>query len=174
MTRPLIDEISQWAAELLRDADLVLYDVELDGGILRVTVQRDGGVGLDDIARFSRALSAILDTHDPIRAGYTLEVSSPGLERKLRTPAHWQGAVGESVRVKLHKGVADDRRISGTVAAADDGAVTITLADGGTHRVAFTDIDTARTVFVWETTPKPGKSPASKKSSSPTKKKAVS
>lgn len=176
MSSQLADEIQKWAASLLADADLRLYDVELVGGVLRVTIERDGdgGVGLDDITRFSRGLSALLDTHDPIKSGYTLEVSSPGLERKLRTPAHWRGAVGETVRIKLRKGVADDRRLSGKVDRADDTTVTVTDDSDTEIHVALADIDSARTVFAWEKTPKPGKPSPSKKSSSPTEKKAVS
>src|SRR5512139_844724 len=68
---------------------LELFDLEQAGPVLRVTVDRPGGVDMEAIASTTRALSRALDEHDPIAGHYTLEVSSPGLERPLRTPAHW-------------------------------------------------------------------------------------
>ena len=69
--------------------DLELFDLEQAGPVLRVIVDRAGGVDMEAIAATTRALSRALDEHDPIAGQYTLEVSSPGLERPLRTPAHW-------------------------------------------------------------------------------------
>ncbi len=158
MTTTLETDLRRWAAPLLAEQELDLYDVELTGGVLKVVVDRTGGVGLDEIARFTRGLSHLLDEHDPISSNYTLEVSSPGIERRLRTAAHWRGAVGQPVKIKLRAGVAEDRRITGTVADATDDAATITT-DGDATEVAYADIDSARTVFVWPGQPKPGKPP---------------
>ena len=86
-----------------RSADgLDLYDLELNGGVLRVVVDRRdaGGVGMDAITQVTRPVSRALDEHDPIDGRFTLEVSSPGLERTLRTPEHFRGAVGTVVAVK--------------------------------------------------------------------------
>jgi ribosome maturation factor RimP len=128
--------------------------------VVRVTIDRPGGVDMDAIARVTRAVSRALDQHDPIAGRYTLEVSSPGLERTLRTPAHFLRAVGSTVRIKTRPGVEGERRIDGVLAAADDEGVTVTLAApaNGDRRVRYDEIERARTVFEWGPAPKPGSS----------------
>jgi hypothetical protein len=96
---------------------------------------------------------------DPIAGQYTLEVSSPGLERALRRPQHFAGAVGSLVAIKTHPGVEGDRRVRGTLVASDDRSVTVALADGepgATRVLALDQIERARTVFEWGPAPKPG------------------
>ena len=134
---------------VLDAAGLDLYDLELAGGVLRVLVDREGGADLDAIAAVTRALSRTLDEHDPIQGRYTLEVSTPGLERPLRTATHFRGAVGAAVKVKTRPGVEGDRRVDGTVTAAEDDVVTITADDGTSRTLRYDDIERARTVFVW-------------------------
>jgi len=144
---------------LVEAAGASVYDVEHTGGVLRITVQRDGGVDIDVIGKLTRQISHLLDEEDPLPGQYTLEVSSPGLERTLRTPEHFAGAVGSLVTVKTRAGVEGDRRLKGTLLAADADHVTIApvAADPGATRVlALADIDRARTVFEWGPTPKPG------------------
>jgi ribosome maturation factor RimP len=134
---------------LLEAAGLELYDLELAGGVLRVLVDRPGGADIDVISTVARQLSRALDEHDPIDGRYTLEVSTPGLERPLRTAAHFQGALGAEVKVKTRPEVEGERRIEGTVTEADEDAVTVTAADGSTRTLRYDDIERARTVFVW-------------------------
>ena len=134
---------------VLDAAGLELYDLELAGGVLRVLVDCEGGADIDVIAQVARALSRALDEHDPIEGRYTLEVSTPGLERPLRTAAHFRGALGSEVKVKTRPGVEGERRVEGTVTQADDDAVTITDAAGATRTLRYDDIERARTVFVW-------------------------
>lgn len=144
---------------LVEAAGASVYDVEHTGGVLRITVQRDGGVDIDVIGKLTRQISHLLDEEDPLPGQYTLEVSSPGLERTLRTPEHFAGAVGSLVTVKTRAGVEGDRRLKGTLLDADADHVTIApvAADPGATRVlALADIDRARTVFEWGPTPKPG------------------
>lgn len=127
------------AAERIRDlvAPLVsaesarLYDVEHNGGVLRVLVDADGGIGLDAITRLARAIGRELDTHDPIPGRYTLEVSSPGLERRLRTPDHFRGAVGAQVKVKTIPDFDGPRRVAGVLVGADEDGVSIREAGTG-------------------------------------------
>ena len=161
------DRVRDLVLPLLADRDLDLYDVELAGRDLRVVVDRaGGGLDLDVLADATRAVSRALDDADPIAGAYTLEVSSPGLERKLRTPAHFTRAVGETVRVKLTPSAGEardgERRLEGELTAADEHGITIRTAEGDDH-VAYDDIDRARTVFVWGPAPKPGKHPTDKK-----------
>jgi ribosome maturation factor RimP len=160
----LVDRLSGLVAPVLTDLGLSLYDLEFTGGQLRVVVDRPGGVDLDSIASATRLISRELDAADPIPGRYQLEVSSPGLERNLRTPAHFQGAVGTAVKIRTHPHVEGDRRAEGMLTAADDEGVTILAAtdapSGDTlteRRVAYGEIERAKTVFVWEAAPKPGK-----------------
>ena len=157
--------------------DLELFDLEQAGGTLRVTVDRPGGLDMEAIASLTRALSRALDEHDPIAGQYTLEVSSPGLERPLRTPAHFAWAVGKDVNVKTLPDHPAGRRLAGTVTAADDATVTIQLdtptEQGDTSvTLALADIEKARTTFAWGPAPKPGGPKSKPKSkSTPTEKK---
>lgn len=163
------------AAERIRDlvAPLVsaesarLYDVEHNGGVLRVLVDADGGIGLDAITRLARAIGRELDEHDPIPGRYTLEVSSPGLERRLRTPEHFRGAVGAPVKVKTVGDFDGPRRVAGVLAGADDDGVEIQEAAtgdspevgpaGASRRLGYDEISWARTVFEWGPAPRPGR-----------------
>lgn len=146
---------------------LELFDLEYTGGVLRVTVELPArtladphsGVDMGAIAHLTRALSRAFDEHDPMTGRYTLEVSSPGLERVLRTPAHYAWAVGRSVSVKTVAGYAGERRHTGTLTACDEDAITLQAADHrGAVTIAYDDIDKAHTVFEWGPTPKPGSS----------------
>jgi ribosome maturation factor RimP len=139
---------------ILDDAGLELYDLELGGGSLQVLVDKDGGVGVDELATVSRRISRALDEHDPIEGRYTLEVSTPGLERPLRTPEHFARAVGTTVKVKTKPGSEGDRRVDGTVTRSDDTSVTITTPDGAARTVRLDEIERARTTFEWGPTPK--------------------
>jgi ribosome maturation factor RimP len=136
-------------------ADLELYDVELAGGVLRVLVDRSGGVDLAVLGDVTRAVSEALDADDPLPGRYTLEVSSPGLERKLRTPAHFAAALGKKVRVRTVAGSEGERRLEGELTAADDDGIVVTAPEGE-RRLAFAEVERARTVFEWGPTPPPG------------------
>ena len=108
---------------------LELVDVEIHGAQLTVFVDREGGVGLDDLAETTKDVSAALDRIDPIPGRYTLTVSSPGLERRLRTPAHFARALGETVTVRVDAGTADVRRLTGTLESADETGCTLAGPD---------------------------------------------
>ena len=151
------DRVRELVEPVVADLDVELVDVELTGGILRVTIDRAGGLDLDVIATATRAVSRLLDEHDPVPGRYTLEVSSPGLERRLRTPDHFVRAIGSEVTVKTRTEVDGERRFRGTLVAADDTGITIRSADDATERtLAHDQIEKARTVFDWGPAPKPG------------------
>jgi ribosome maturation factor RimP len=143
------DRVQLLVTPLLDDAGLELYDLELAGGVLRILVDREGGPDIDAISRVARAISRALDEHDPIDGHYTLEVSTPGLERPLRTATHFRRAIGSDVKVKTHPQVEGDRRIEGKVTTADDDSCTITGVDGTQRTLRYDEIERARTVFVW-------------------------
>ena len=140
---------------------LDLYDVEVSGTgrtrVLRVLIDREGGLDLDAVARASQAISAALDepSVDAVVSGpYALEVSSPGLERPLRTAAHFRGAVGATVSIKTKTSDGSTRRVRGVVAASGDEGFELTREeDGGREQIPYADVVQARTVFEWESRP---------------------
>lgn len=144
----LAENLAVWGAPVFEELGLDLYDVELASGRLLVTVDKPGGVGLDEIARCTRALSPILDDHDPIAGHYTLEVSSPGLERRLRTIAHRRAAVGETVKCKFRDADGSAHRVEGVLGDVDDDAFVV-QSDDGPVRVDHDAVTSVRTVFVW-------------------------
>ena len=126
------------------------------GRMLRVVVDADGGVGMDRIAELSRGLSRLLDEADPIDDSYTLEVTSPGLERRLRRPAHYRKAVGRDVVITTSEPIDGSTSHRGVVAEADDDAVAVDV-EGALRRIPLASVAKARTVFRWESAPKPGR-----------------
>jgi ribosome maturation factor RimP len=149
------DRVRTLVEPVIAELGVELFDVELTSGILRVTVDKAGGLDLDAISDTSRAISRLLDEHDPVPGRYTLEVTSPGLERRLRTPEHFVRAIGSEVSVKTTTEVEGERRFKGTLVAADDDGVTV-RTDDVEHRLAHDQIERARTVFEWGPAPKPG------------------
>jgi ribosome maturation factor RimP len=113
-------------------------------GLLRIVVDRDGGVDLDTIAAVSERISRRLDLEGFEPGPYALEVTTPGLERTLRRPQEFRRAVGEVVRVRTGEGI-----VEGELAAADDRELTVLGADGE-RRVPLGDVASARTVVDWE------------------------
>jgi ribosome maturation factor RimP len=148
----VVERVREVVEPLLARQSLSVYDVEHSGSSLRITIDAPEGVNLEAIARATRLISVALDEHDPIPSKYTLEVSSPGLERPLRTPTHYAGAIGSKVSVKTNARVDGERRIKGTLVAADDDGITV-----DDHTLRYDEIEKARTVFEWGSAPKPGK-----------------
>ncbi|MDP9442361.1 MAG: ribosome maturation factor RimP [Actinomycetota bacterium] len=146
------DQVRQLIEPLVTAAGLELVDVEHGPGLLKITLDRDGGIDLDAITTASEHISDLLDAHDPIPGGrYTLEVTSPGLERPLRTPAQFARFVGTVINVKTAAHVEGERRVSAELTEADDQGIVV-----GGRRLGYADIERARTVFEWGPTPRPG------------------
>jgi ribosome maturation factor RimP len=161
-------------APLVADLKLDLYDLEMRGGVLRITVDTppgsEGGVDIDSLTLLTKMISRDFDHDDPMPGHYTLEVTSPGLERTLRLPTHYQREIGKTVALRLRDVVHGERRMQGTLVAANDTAATLRLDDEALSErvVPYDQIDRARTVFVWGPAPKPGKQPARKKAAAKT------
>src|SRR5919108_3697375 len=115
---------------VVESAGLELVEVTWNRGLLRIVVDRDGGVDLDTIARTSEKVSRRLDLEDFGSGRYTLEVSSPGLERHLREPRDFMKRVGEKVKVKCDDPEEGPLVLVGTLTSADEDAVTIEGAFG--------------------------------------------
>lgn len=139
-TAALRARLGELLGTVARDAgyDLEDFSVTTAGRrrVLRVVVDRDGGVDLDDVAELSRLASEALDASDVMgETAYVLEVGSPGVDRPLTAPRHWRRAAGRLVRVTLHAGGS----IVGRVVTADDGGVGLEV-DGVPRRLPFDDI----------------------------------
>jgi ribosome maturation factor RimP len=131
---------------------LEVVDTEHSGGTLRVTVEGGEPIDLDRLARVSAAVSAFLDERPDLAPNhrYELEVSTPGLERRLRRAAHFAGAVGQRVAVRTVATAPGDRRAEGTLVGADEAGFSLTLDDSSTRRIAYADVDRAHTIFDWK------------------------
>jgi ribosome maturation factor RimP len=152
------DALAAAVEPVLAQLGLDLYDLEISGRgptqTLRVMIDRrdGGGIDLDAITAATQAISPVLD-NDPavaalLRDSYTLEVTSPGLERPLRTPAHFRRALGATASVKTGFGP-DAIRRRGVIAATDDTGFELDVDDGSHARVEYGDVIQARTVFEW-------------------------
>lgn len=138
------EALTEVLAQPLSSRGLDLEGVEISKAgrrsLVRVLIDKDGGVTLDDIAEATRFVSAELDSHDLMGEGpYTLEVTSPGVDRPLTLPRHWRRNVDRLVKVKSTDGVT----FTGRIATADDRQATVDVA-GGTRQVVYDDVATAR------------------------------
>ena len=125
------DVVAALALPVVEQAGCELWDVEYvrEAGawFLRLYIDKEGGVDILDCERVSRAVSELLDEADPIEGSYTFEVSSAGLDRVLRTPAHFAQCMGRKVDVKLYHPVDGRKGTAGMLTGYEDGAV---LVDG--------------------------------------------
>jgi ribosome maturation factor RimP len=130
-----------------------LVDTELSGSgrraLLRIYIDRPGGVNVDDCAAVSHQVSAILDVEDPIAGRYTLEVSSPGLDRPLTRPQDFERFAGELVAVKLARPRDGRRKFKGRLLGLRDGMIALE-ADGERFDLAFDEVDKVRLVPTFE------------------------
>ena len=151
------DRVRALVEPLAEQAGAHVYDVTFAGGKLVVALSRAGGIDLEALTEVSRQLNALLDEQDVVTGSYTLEVTSPGLERVLRTAEHFAGAVGDEVTIRTKPDVEGERRVRGTVLGVAGDEVTVALEDGGERTVRVADVERARTVFTWGGAEKPGK-----------------
>ena len=127
--------------------ELADLEVKLGGrsGIVRVFIDRPEGISLDDCEKVSLAVSALLDVEDPVPGHYDLEVSSPGLNRKLTKPDHFKRFAGEEVKVEMRFPIEGRKRFRGRLAASDEDNIRV-VVDGVEHSLPISTIDTARLV----------------------------
>jgi ribosome maturation factor RimP len=143
------DELATLLEPTVERLGYELADLEVrlsgKGGLVRVFIDKPEGIGLADCEKVSQAVSALLDVEDPVPGNYELEVSSPGLDRKLTKVEHFQRFMGEIVKVKTRFPVEGRRRFRGKLMSADEDNIVVEV-DGESHSLALTTIDTARLV----------------------------
>lgn len=121
------------------------YSGATKNAVLRIYIDRDGGIDLDDCTRVSREVAALLDVEDPIRGQYNLEISSPGLDRPLFTPEQFSRFAGEEVAVNLYAPQEGRRKFKGSILGAENETVRLQI-DGEEVRLDFANIAKARLV----------------------------
>lgn len=160
MAAALREKLIGLVEPLLANLGYELVDLEMSAGhgsgMLRVFIDSAAGVGIEDCERASREISALLDVHDPIPGAYRLEVSTPGLDRVLRTCAHFERFLGQRAEIELAAPRDGRRRFTGRLAQV--GADGIELTVDGTHvPMTFAEIFRARLVPEWPDKPGKGK-----------------
>jgi len=140
--------LDEQIAKMVKANGAKFYGTEIisdgDNSIFRVFITNEGGVSLDLCAAISNELSPFLDVNPPMHGGYYLEVSSPGIERKLENPSHFISAVNERVKFKIHGG---DKE-KGLITSADEHGFTINKK-GEDIRFEYANISKAKTYFEW-------------------------
>ena len=144
----VIDRVREFAESLLPAMGLELFDVQFrregHGWVLRLVVDKEDGVTLDDCSQVSRETSDFLDVEDIIDHPYHLEVSSPGLERPLRSVDECRRHLGKKARIKLKEEVDSHRVIIGELTAADNNHIAVRSEQGKTHRLEWENVQKAR------------------------------
>lgn len=162
-----VDRVRELVLPVIEHDGVELYDIEYESGILRIMVDRPGGIDVDAIGEVSELVSQLLDDNDPFPdQRYLLEVTSPGIERRLRLPKHFASQIGEDVVFKLKVDVEGERRFQGRLVTSDAEGIEVAVDgsdDDEQRRFRYDDIESARTIFHWGEEPKKSKT---KKSSS--------
>jgi len=140
--------LEEQIAKIVRANGAEFYDTEVakeaDQTVYRVYITHPDGVTLDLCADISNELSPFLDVHPPLSGKYFLEVSSPGIERKLTKPSHYKQSIGEKLKLKLK----DSNKLKGTLISADDHGISLETRHGHEH-YDYADILKAKTYFEW-------------------------
>jgi ribosome maturation factor RimP len=137
-------EIEAGLAERFPDVELVDFEVRGQPPILTLFIDQPGGVDLDLCAAVSQAL-------EELRERYALEVSSPGLDRRLRKPEHFRAQLGREIAVQAAHPIEGRRNFRGVLAAVDDQSLTLTLEGGGSVTLPFDALGRAHVVYNHET-----------------------
>ena len=158
----LDDTVQAQLSALVADEGLELLATEVVGSgpktILRLVVDGPDGVNLDQCATVSRQASAILDVDDPIHHRYTLEVSSPGLDRKLYRPEDFEKFVGERIKVRMEPTYREHRTVTGELLGKRENSVSIFDDSGREIELPIQEIFEARLEVDWNSIMKEGKS----------------
>jgi len=138
MLRPTVERLGYELSDL---------EAKIGGsnGFVRLFIDAEAGVSLEDCEKVSRAVSALLDVEDPLPGSYNLEVSSPGADRKLTRPAHFERFLGATVKVQMRLPIAGRRRFRGTLLTSGEQNIVVEV-DGVAHTLPLANIEVARLV----------------------------
>jgi ribosome maturation factor RimP len=152
MTTSVREKLVGLVEPLVERLGYELVDLEFAGGrgsaMLRVFIDREAGVGIEDCEAVSREVSALLDVHDPVPTGYRLEVSTPGFDRVLRKPAHYARFAGAQVAVELAVPREGRRRYAGRLVRSDANGLEL-MVDGVAVAFPYREVFRARLVPEW-------------------------
>ena len=156
LTQSVKQRIEEWAVEAGQAHDLELFDVVVESNwLVQVFVdvaepEPGRGVSIDDCARVSRYMEALLDNDERVDTRYTLEVSSPGVERELTKPRHFERSIGRDVRIVVHQPIEKENVFCGRLVAFDGTTATVEDAEdseGGSTAIEWSNIAKARLTF---------------------------
>jgi ribosome maturation factor RimP len=143
------DELQKLLEPTIEGLGYELTDLEVrlgsKGGLVRLTIDKSDGIDLEDCEKVSHAVSALLDVEDPVASNYNLEVSSPGLDRKLTKVEHFQRFEGETLKVSMRFPIEGRRRFRGILVSSNEENIVVEV-DGESHSLPLVMIDTARLV----------------------------
>jgi ribosome maturation factor RimP len=152
----ICEQITDIAQPILKSVGLELVDIEFvkagRDAVLRLFIDKEGGISLEDCAGVSRELSAILDVEDIVPGNYTLEVSSPGLDRPLKKPADYERFTGRLVKLRTYEPLPDDagnkrKTFVGNLEGLVDGVVRMRLTEGQTASIPLDKVAKANLEF---------------------------
>jgi len=148
MSDLIVEKVQEYLADLLLDMGLELFDVQFradsHGWVLRVFIDSPKGISLDQCSDVSRELGQYLDVEEVIDRAYNLEVSSPGLERPLRSIAEFGKYTGKKARVKVHNAIDGVKTFEGVIGDVGEEVINITLADGSSVQFTYDMFSKAR------------------------------
>ena len=141
-----VEQLTELLAPVVEDLGFVLWGIEHiqgRGAVLRVYIDHEDGISVDNCAAVSHEVSGVLDVEDPIPGEYSLEVSSPGMDRPMFDIAQYADYIGEDVQLKLLAPVSGKRKMTAAIVAVDGETLVVEL-DGDTLRIPYSQVDRAR------------------------------
>ena len=155
MSSPILSKIEAIAERVAQPEGIEIVEIELKGGgknrFLRISIDKPEGVTHADCELVSQQVSTILDVEDVVPGSYTLEVSSPGVERKLLKYKDFERFIGKKIKAMLREPVENSRRWEGTLASCADGLISLETAEGKTIQFPFDQVEKANLKFEWGT-----------------------
>ncbi|MCL2361195.1 MAG: ribosome maturation factor RimP [Defluviitaleaceae bacterium] len=148
MSTPKLEHLTNLLTPVVEAQGVSLYDLEFikegTARILRLYIDKEPGVDLEDCERVSRAADAVLDEHDPIEQSYYLEVSSPGVERKLSKPEHFMRYTGHKIALRLYGPLDGRRKFTGQLTEYTKETLTLTEEDGTIRHIPVSQIGSCK------------------------------
>lgn len=153
ITSPVMKEVTALIEPILDEMEIELVDIEYlsEQGrwILRVYVDKSGGITLDDCARVSREIGDLIEVKDIFHQGYVLEISSPGLNRRLKKEKDFERAVGKNLKIRMATSLKGQRNFRGSLQSFQDGILCLNVKDD-LILLPYVDVEKANLVYDFE------------------------